>query len=145
MTSSNVDVKDTATKLGLFQRFVRMIKDNDEKGLEDRVAAVTAVFLAAIETRQYVEKLKNNMIPLETDQQTAETRISELWYAASRQMWKFDKILAEECIIKAFGWGTGNWNDESFAIIPRRVEEVYADALKLLKEYQPLLTEKVVQ
>lgn len=52
---------------------------------------------------------------------------------------EFDTDLAYECMVKAYGWRTGKWNNPEYAVIPRRVEEVYAQAMELIREYQPFL------
>jgi hypothetical protein len=141
MTQMLVEVQEAEKGLSAFGRFLQWIKKNDRLGYEDRVAAVSSVLAAAIKTRQY---LRDKAAITQNEMWERENEISSLWLAASQQVGRFDKKLGEECLVKAYGWGTGVWDHPSFEIVPRRVEEVLANALRLNREYAPILTEEVL-
>lgn len=125
--------------LGGFAKFLIWIKGNDRKGIDERLAAVTAILFAATKTRQYTDSRTKKLS--QKEKYEFETSISEAWGAAAREVIRFNRKLGEECLVKAYGWGSGVWDDPKFDIVPRKVEEVYADALKLLRDYQTILTE----
>ena len=123
--------------LGFFERFLRRIANYDEYRLDKRLEAVEAIGKAAGETRAWTEELRKHRDGDGVVDRGPE--ISELWNNASRKIAQFDAQLAEECLVKAYGWRTGKWDRPEFAAIPRRVEEVYAEAMRLIGEFQPLL------
>jgi hypothetical protein len=136
--------KEAVKGISAFGNFLSWIKDNDKKGLEDRLVAVLAVKVAAIKARQYTRRLRSGVELTDDEKFDFEDRISTLWGSAATEISRFDKKLGEECFIKAFGWGTGNWNDPAFDVVPRRVEEVLADAMKLTREFEAALSEDVI-
>lgn len=130
-----LDIKNAERGISFFDRFLSRFSEFDEHRLEARLDAVEAIGKAAMETRAWTEELRREGEGVADRGQ----EISDLWLTASRKIARFDTALAGECIVKAYGWRTGKWDNPEYAIIPRRVEEVHAHALKLIKEYQPFL------
>lgn len=132
-----INIEQTARGISFFGRFLSLLPNFDNHRLEVRLDAVHAIAEAAMETRAWTEELR-----LRSDGQDVIDRgseISDLWLRASRKIALFDTALANECMVKAYGWRTGTWDNPEYAIIPRRVEEVHAQAMELIREYQPLL------
>src|SRR5262249_20283677 len=125
--------------LNAFLRFFDWFKQSGEAGLKKRLAAVSAISDAAIATRQYLERLKREEI--EPDERSSiEGNLSMLWSTASQAVAQFDDKLSRECQVKAYGWGTGIWKNKHFDIVPRKVEAILADALKIQATYQPIIS-----
>ena len=123
--------------IGYFLKFLNLFSKYDDYRLEARLDAVEAIGKAAAETRAWTKELRQRSDGQEVTDRGPE--ISLLWAAAARKIAKFDPELSAECMVKAYGWRTGKWNNPEYQLIPRRVEEVHAQALALIKEYQPIL------
>lgn len=131
------EIQSAERGINAFGRFLSLFSSYDQHRLDARLEAVQAIGTAAGETRAWTDSLRQC-----SDGQDVADRgpeISELWFRASRKIAKFDTYLAYECMVKAYGWRTGKWNNPEYAIIPRRVEEVHAQAMELIREYQPIL------
>ena len=131
------EIQSVERGINAFGRFLSRFSNYDQHRLDARLEAVQAIGTAAGETRAWTEALRQR-----SDGQDVADRgpeISDLWFRASSKIAKFDTDLAYECMVKAYGWRTGKWNNPEYAVIPRRVEEVHAQALELIREYQPIL------
>lgn len=137
---SPFDIEMAEKGLGSILQFLKSLFTYDQYRLDTRLEAVEAIGKAAGETRAWTEELRKRSKDQEVPDRGPE--ISELWYQASRKIAHFDNNLAMECMIKAYGWRTGRWDNPEYEIIPRRVEEVYAEAMALIKEYKPFLGKK---
>lgn len=132
-----VDIHAAESGLNAFQRFLTLFSSYDQHRLSARLEAVQAIGTAAAETRAWTETLRQRDDGEEVVDRSSE--ISDLWHRASEKIARFDTKLAYECMVKAYGWRTGKWNNPEYAIIPRRVEEIHAQAMELIHEYQPML------
>ena len=129
------DIKHAERGIGFFGRFLSRFADYDRYRLDARLEAVRAIGVAAMETRAWTEELRERS----KDVVDREGEISGLWLDASEKIAQFDTALAEECMVKAYGWRTGKWDNPEYEMIPRRVEEVHAQAMQLIRDYEPLL------
>ena len=128
--------------LGNALNFVRHLKQNDLRGYEDRAAAVSAIVTACLATRNLADALK-------AGEDTSvdgfnRTDVAELWFTAARLIGRFDTALYQEFQIKGYAWATDVWDDPEYPTLPRKVEEILADALDVMAAYQPVLSEKLV-
>jgi hypothetical protein len=98
--------------------------ERDERARSDAISAVSE---AARKTKRYLDDLASG----QPEDFSRADEISALWSNASSKIAYLNPNLANECEIKAYGWGSRSWNDDAFTIVPRKVEEVLADALKL--------------
>ena len=133
----SADITQVEHSLGFVGRFLNRFGKFDNQRLDARLRAVRAIGKAAAETRAWTEVLRRNVGQDDIDDRGPE--ISQLWNEAATEIARFDTALAQECLIKAYGWHTGKWNNPEYEIIPRRVEEVYAEAMRLIKDYESFL------
>ncbi len=137
MTSAAIEVASKG--LSLFDKFAGWLGKRDQIALEIRLQTVNAVHNAAAKTRQYTTLVGNSQL---TDEECEnwEAEISDLWIEAANKMAALDKDLSIEFYVKAYGWKRGGIFDiPEFDVIPRKVEEIYADTLKILETYEPVL------
>lgn len=131
------DVQQAERGIGFFETFLKRLHKYDEYRIEARLEAVQAIGKAAAETRAWTQALLQRSEGQNVPDRGQE--ISELWATASNKIAKFDTLLSYECMVKAYGWRTGTWDNPEYAVIPRRVEEVHAQAMELIRKYQPFL------
>ena len=126
--------------------FFEFLRTQDKTVLKKHEEAIDAVIKACIETRKLSKQKLNlqgeSLDPSYTVLSTGE--VSDLWFAASRKIHPFYPKIAEEFVIKAYGWGTDEWNHPEFEKIPRKVEEILSEAIKLRQSYEPLFNPKLL-
>lgn len=137
-----MEVLQAIKNLDEFFNIISRIKKNDIRGIEGREEVLDAVIRACIETRRYTSALSEGNDISSTGLHGGD--ISELWLSASTKMARFDPTVANEYVIKAYGWSTGHWDHPDFKEVPRKVEAILAEALELRKSFQPILTNKVI-
>lgn len=92
-------------------------------------AALNAIYVAASETRIYLEKLKNG----DDRDRKQEENLGRLWTKASIPVRHFDKDLAQRCFMKSDAWiRVDNWDDERVSSSRIGIDEIFEDARKLL-------------
>ena len=138
-----MDISEWLNRLKNIAEVFSGIKKNDLREFEGRERVLNSTIKACIETRRLTKALKAGAS--ETENNIDGAAVSQLWLDASREMAKFDATVANEFALKAYGWSTGIWGDPNFEKVPRRVEEILAEAMELRESFQPILAKKILR
>ncbi|MBY5426991.1 hypothetical protein [Rhizobium leguminosarum] len=133
---------DTLEKLANVLNFVKKIKENDLRGLAAREQVIDSIVDACVKTRKLTHALDAGYEA--TADGIGADAVSASWHRAAGLMARYDKNVANEFEVKAYGWATGVWDSSEISVIPRKVEEILNEALALRAAFKPILTETIV-
>lgn len=110
---------------GLLAQFQRERHRDEDR--ED--AALMAIYVAAQETRLYIDRLRRCQAP----DREAEEELARLWQKAAVPIRHFDPDLAERCMGKADYWlNPEAWSEEDIRANRIEIDRVYRQARNML-------------
>ena len=109
----------------------------EQHRLAERKKAARAIIEACVATRLLTQALENGNESSNDGKINVHT-VSDLWGEAADLIAPFSPETYEELWVKAYAWRTGQWDHDAFenSPVPRKVEEIMAEALKIVPAYQ---------